>query len=94
VNVLLTPLQGNNYGIGETRKRELQGSCAALGIDPTRCLAVDEEELQDNPKVWWDEDAIITIVKKYVKKWNTDLVRFAQLLQRVHFTDSASDHYF
>ena len=87
-DVLLTPLAGNNYGLGETRKKELRGSCAALGIDPTRCLALDEAEFQDNPKVWWDEDAIISVVKKYVKKWNTDLVSILLLFREVAFTDS------
>lgn len=69
--------QGNNYGLGEKRKKELEGSCAALEIDPGRCLALDQAELQDNPKVWWDEDVITRIVKKYVKKWNVDLVSLA-----------------
>ena len=41
---------GNNYGIGETRKSELIGSCKALGINVERCVAIDREELQDNPK--------------------------------------------
>ena len=49
---------------------------------------MDEAELQDNPKVWWDEDAIISIVKKYVKKWNTDLVCILLLFRLVRFTDS------
>jgi N-acetylglucosaminylphosphatidylinositol deacetylase len=71
----LTYRKGNNYGLGEVRKKELQGSCEALGIDSTKCLALDIPELQDNPKVWWDEDAITSTVKKYVKKWNVDLVR-------------------
>jgi N-acetylglucosaminylphosphatidylinositol deacetylase len=70
---LLTPV-GNNYGLGEKRKKELEGSCAALGIDPARCLALDQAELQDNPKVWWDEDVITRTVKKYVDKWSVDLV--------------------
>ncbi len=66
---------GNNYGLGETRKKELVGSCEALGIDSSRCLSLDEGELQDNPKVWWNEDVIQAITKKYVKKWDVDAVR-------------------
>jgi N-acetylglucosaminylphosphatidylinositol deacetylase len=56
------------------RKVELKGSCDALGISPDRCVALDQKDLQDNPKVWWSEDAIIADVKEYVEKWKVDLV--------------------
>jgi N-acetylglucosaminylphosphatidylinositol deacetylase len=45
-----------------------------LSIDSARCLTLDKPELQDNPKVWWDEDAITTVVKDYVAKWKVDVV--------------------
>jgi LmbE family N-acetylglucosaminyl deacetylase len=35
---------------------------------------LDKPELQDNPKVWWDEDAITAVVKEYVAKWKVDVV--------------------
>lgn len=66
---------GNNYGLGELRKKELLGSCEALGIDTTRCVALDHPDLQDNPKVWWDENKIKPILKEYIKKWKIDAVR-------------------
>ncbi len=66
---------GNNYGIGEKRKQELKGSCQALGIDATRCEALDHPDLQDNPKVWWDTSIIQPILKDYVHKWDIDAVR-------------------
>ncbi|QUC17234.1 uncharacterized protein UV8b_01475 [Ustilaginoidea virens] len=65
---------GNNYGLGETRKKELLGSCEALGIDTTRCVALDHADLQDNPRVWWDEDKIKPILKEYVEKWSIDAI--------------------
>lgn len=65
---------GNNYGIGEARKAELQGSCKALGIDEARCVALDRPEIQDNPKVWWDQVVIESIVREYVEKWHVDAV--------------------
>jgi len=65
---------GNNYGVGEMRKLELKGSCEALGIDATRCVALDRAELQDNPKVWWNQTAIVSAVKEYVDKWKIDAV--------------------
>lgn len=56
------------------RKAELRGSCASLGIDLTRCVALDHTELQDNPKVWWNTELIESIVAEYVKKWDIDAV--------------------
>ncbi len=67
--------KGNNYGIGEKRKKELAGSCSALGVDPSRCVALDHKNLQDNPKIWWDASIIQPIVKDYVEKWDIDAVR-------------------
>jgi LmbE family N-acetylglucosaminyl deacetylase len=86
--------EGNNYGLGVKRKEELQGSCAALGIDAGRCLALDQAQLQDSPKVWWDEDIITRTVKKYVKKWNVDLVSLAATVRRIRVTNWTSDNYF
>jgi len=74
VGGLLVLSTGNNYGVGEMRKIELKGSCDALGISPDRCVALDQKDLQDNPKVWWSEDAIIADVKEYVEKWKVDLI--------------------
>ncbi len=71
---LLVLSVGNNYGIGETRKKELKGSCEALGIDSERCVVLDEKDLPDNPKLWWDEDIIMSQVKQYIKKWKIDIV--------------------
>lgn len=68
------PATGNNYGIGEQRKQELQGSCVALGIDPSRCEALDDPDLQDNPSVWWDTAKIQGILKDYVRRWDIDAV--------------------
>ncbi|POR31110.1 N-acetylglucosaminyl-phosphatidylinositol de-N-acetylase [Tolypocladium paradoxum] len=65
---------GNNYGIGEQRKQELKGSCVALGIDPSRCEALDHPHLQDNPTVWWDTAKIQAILKDYVHKWDVDAI--------------------
>jgi N-acetylglucosaminylphosphatidylinositol deacetylase len=73
-------VEGNNYGLGETRKKELHGSCAALGIKAERCIALDRMDLQDNPRIWWNEDVIIGSVKKYVEKWKVDAVRLSTRL--------------
>ncbi|KAL2128274.1 hypothetical protein VTI74DRAFT_9423 [Chaetomium olivicolor] len=71
---LLVMSTGNNYGIGETRQKELQGSCKALGIHPQRCVAMDHPELQDNPKVWWNTELIEEIVHQHVRRWQVDAI--------------------
>ncbi|KAL2258406.1 hypothetical protein VTK26DRAFT_8295 [Humicola hyalothermophila] len=71
---LLVMSTGNNYGIGETRIQELPGSCAALGIHPQRCIAMDHPDLQDNPKVWWNTTLIESIVDEHVAKWDVDAI--------------------
>lgn len=73
---LTVALPGNNYGIGDLRRTELAGSCAALGIHENRCVALDHPELQDNPKVWWNNELIAKKVHEYVLKWKIDAVRF------------------
>lgn len=75
------------------RKKELQGSCEALGIDSTKCLALDIPKLQDNPKVWWDEDVITSTVKKYVKEWKVDLVSLPALSKGLTFADGTPDNH-
>jgi len=71
---LLVMSTGNNYGIGETRKQELRASCASLGIDGGRCVALDDPSLQDDPKAWWDTDLIQKHVAQHVKKWSIDAI--------------------
>ena len=35
---------GNNYGLGETRKKELDGACKVLGINrQDRCVVLDKK---------------------------------------------------
>ena len=77
---LLVLSTGNNYGKGELRKKELQGSCEALGIHKSRCVAVDREELQDNPKEWWNEEVILEVVEEYIKKWKIDAVSILHIV--------------
>ncbi|CAK7210959.1 hypothetical protein SCUCBS95973_000968 [Sporothrix curviconia] len=71
---LISMSTGNNYGIGDLRKKELTGSCAALQIDPARCIALDHPALQDNPAVWWDTALVQTIVQEYIAKWDVDAI--------------------
>jgi N-acetylglucosaminylphosphatidylinositol deacetylase len=80
---------GNNYGLGEIRNAELKGSCQALGIDPTRCLAKDHPDLQDNPKEWWQKETIQEVVMKQAKLWNIDTVSLRHSLPDLTFLSIA-----
>ncbi|KAM4064956.1 glcNAc-PI de-N-acetylase domain-containing protein [Hirsutella rhossiliensis] len=71
---LLVMSTGDHYGIGAKRRQELKGSCVALGIDLSRCEALDHPDLQDSPSVWWDTAKIQSIIKDYVRKWDVDAV--------------------
>ncbi|KAF7719508.1 Uncharacterized protein PECH_000866 [Penicillium ucsense] len=74
VRSLLVISSGNFNGIGEKRQTEIHNSCAALGIAQDHCVVLDNPELQDNPKKWWDEKLIENIISPYLEKWNVDLI--------------------
>ncbi|KAJ3186650.1 hypothetical protein HDU85_007470 [Gaertneriomyces sp. JEL0708] len=65
---------GNNYGLGEVRKRELLGSCEMLGVSEERCVVLDVPEIQDNPRQWWPSDKVAEIIHEHVKKFNADAI--------------------
>jgi hypothetical protein len=44
-----------------------------LGISQDHCVVLDNPELQDNPKKWWDEKSVQDIIAPYIEKWNADL---------------------
>ncbi|GES59677.1 glycan biosynthesis protein [Aspergillus terreus] len=71
---LLVLSSGNYEGIGERRRQEIHSSCSVLGIVPDRCVVLDNAELQDNPKKWWNEDLIKDLVAAHVQKWSVDLI--------------------
>lgn len=71
---LLVLSTGNNYGIGATRQKELQEACARLGITGDRCVVLNRDDIQDNPKEWWPENIVYGIVEFYVRKWNVDAI--------------------
>lgn len=66
--------RGNHVGLGETRARELLGSCQMFNIPQERCVSLDLANIQDNPKVWWPEEQLLPIIEEYVKKWSIDVL--------------------
>ena len=65
---------GNYDGLGEVRRNEVKKSCSTLGIPEERCVVLNQPDLQDNPKKWWNETVVGEIVSQFVQSWNTDLV--------------------
>ncbi|KNC99900.1 uncharacterized protein SPPG_05272 [Spizellomyces punctatus DAOM BR117] len=74
VKGILVLSTGNNYGIGDTRRRELMGSCRELGVDEQHCTVLDLPDIQDNPREWWPADRVLEIVTEHVKKTNADVI--------------------
>lgn len=71
---LIVLSNGNNYGLGSIRQKELNGSCQQLGIDLSYCLALNITNIQDNPHQWWSKDILFDIIDKYVKEFEIDLL--------------------
>ncbi|EEA19304.1 hypothetical protein TMatcc_009439 [Talaromyces marneffei ATCC 18224] len=71
---LLVLSSGNFNGLGEHRRTETKASCAALGIRDDNCVILNDKDLQDNPRQWWDDSIIEKILGEYIKKWNIDLI--------------------
>ncbi|XP_056415198.1 N-acetylglucosaminyl-phosphatidylinositol de-N-acetylase [Hyla sarda] len=65
---------GNYYNQGETRKKELIQSCAALGIAPSNVTLIDHSELPDSPSVKWDERLLSSLILNHIREKNIDLV--------------------
>jgi N-acetylglucosaminylphosphatidylinositol deacetylase len=66
---------GDYDGLGEVRRKEVKGSCDTLGVSTDRCVVMEHRDLQDNPKKWWDEAIVESMLKRYVDSWHIDLVR-------------------
>ncbi|XP_006033174.2 N-acetylglucosaminyl-phosphatidylinositol de-N-acetylase [Alligator sinensis] len=71
---LLCSSSGNYYNQGEIRKRELEESCAVLGIPPSNVAVIDHRDLPDDPAVEWDTQLLSTFVLKHIETNNINLV--------------------
>ncbi|KAG0143654.1 hypothetical protein CROQUDRAFT_96067 [Cronartium quercuum f. sp. fusiforme G11] len=71
---LLVLSSGNHYGLGETRRKELKGSCSELGIRDDRCEVMDISSIQDNPIEWWPVETITKVVSEHIDKWMIDSI--------------------
>ncbi|RPD56023.1 LmbE-like protein, partial [Lentinus tigrinus ALCF2SS1-6] len=57
---------GNADGLGEVRRRELEGSLDVLGIEEGKRWVIDKPELQDNFTAEWDPEVIADVLRPYV----------------------------
>ncbi|RDX47211.1 LmbE-like protein [Lentinus brumalis] len=57
---------GNADGLGDVRRRELEGSLDVLGIGEGRRWVVDKPELQDNFTAEWDPHVVSDVLRSYV----------------------------
>ncbi|XP_019366751.1 PREDICTED: N-acetylglucosaminyl-phosphatidylinositol de-N-acetylase [Gavialis gangeticus] len=71
---LLCGSSGNYYNQGEIRKKELEESCAVLGIPSSNVAVIDHRALPDNPAAEWDMQLLSSFVLKHVETNNINLV--------------------
>ncbi|PIL23526.1 hypothetical protein GSI_14838 [Ganoderma sinense ZZ0214-1] len=65
---------GNADGLGDIRRRELEGSLDVLGIGEGRRWVIDKPELQDNFTVEWDPEVIADTLRPYVLEHRIDTI--------------------
>jgi len=71
---ILVISSGDHYGIGDTRRKELKGSCHELGVADENCEVLNLEDVQDDPKNWWPEDRLIQVISPYIERWSPDVI--------------------
>ncbi|XP_072163592.1 N-acetylglucosaminyl-phosphatidylinositol de-N-acetylase-like [Diadema setosum] len=65
---------GNYDGKGCEREKELEGSCAILGISACNVTILNKSELQDDPNVLWDADIVGKHVLHQVVKCDAQMI--------------------
>ncbi|CAI2165747.1 3086_t:CDS:2 [Funneliformis geosporum] len=66
---------GNESGLGELRKKELERSCFTLGIDVGNVNIIDHPLLQDGLNNNWDPSLISDKINDYVTTHRIDTPR-------------------
>ena len=61
---LLCLSNGNYYGIGEQRTKELEQCCRVLGVE--KVVVIDDNRLEDKPNEWWDESVVSHHIMDFV----------------------------
>ncbi|KAI0078335.1 LmbE-like protein [Panus rudis PR-1116 ss-1] len=61
---------GNAEGLGDIRRRELEGSLDVLGVARGKRWVLDHPQLQDNMTQQWDSVLVAEVIKPYLLKHN------------------------
>eukprot|EP00111_Clytia_hemisphaerica_P023558 TCONS_00069396-protein len=69
---LLCLSNGDFYGEGKTREKELVACCKRLGIAPSNMAIVDNENFQDDPKARWDREELSSLIQKCADKFGVN----------------------
>uniref|UniRef100_A0A0A9VT57 N-acetylglucosaminylphosphatidylinositol deacetylase n=1 Tax=Lygus hesperus TaxID=30085 RepID=A0A0A9VT57_LYGHE len=64
--------EGNYYGDGETRSRELLSSCQELGIPLSNIRLFSNGHLPDDPLVDWDAEIVASLISWHVEALSMD----------------------
>ncbi len=59
---------GDFYGQGKIREKELLNSCKVLGIDRENCTIINDECLPDDPNIKWKPEVITRYIKEEISK--------------------------
>ncbi|GAA5997692.1 hypothetical protein JCM5350_003987 [Sporobolomyces pararoseus] len=65
---------GDYEGAGFIRRSELHESCKVLGIEESRCVAIDHPQLPDDPNVEWPSEIVLNLVKQRAVEWKSDAI--------------------
>ncbi|RKP04764.1 putative deacetylase LmbE-like domain-containing protein [Thamnocephalis sphaerospora] len=60
--------KGDHERLGDTRMRELEKSCAVLGIDIRRVTVLDHPDFKDDPKARWNTALLGRLIEEHVVK--------------------------
>ncbi|KAI9597539.1 hypothetical protein BDF19DRAFT_463926 [Syncephalis fuscata] len=65
---LLCVTKGDHEGLGDQRMRELEKSCAVLGIDIAHVVVLDHPDFQDSPNARWNTALLGRIIEEHITR--------------------------
>ncbi|KAL5367379.1 N-acetylglucosaminyl-phosphatidylinositol de-N-acetylase [Cryptosporidium parvum] len=65
---------GDYYGLGKLREKELLEACNALGILRDRIRVVSNDKFQDQPNEKWPYTDVISEIESFVDEFNIDII--------------------
>ncbi|OII73943.1 N-acetylglucosaminyl-phosphatidylinositol de-N-acetylase [Cryptosporidium ubiquitum] len=71
---LLCLTNGDYYGFGKLREKELFEACNALGILGDRIRVISSEQFQDQPNEKWPCNDVISEIESFVDEFDIDTI--------------------